>query len=247
MPNLSSHPVALSSPFFNASATALHPLGSLGISEDGRKYRYAKAGGTHVVGHCLQSAAVIPDHLATTGTATAAGATSLVFTPGATAGAANLYADGYLGISDSAGVGYTYGVAGHAAITASVAFTLNLKADDPIQVALTTGSKLALFHNRYSGVIQMPITTATGTLVGVAVQVLTTGQFGWIQTGGVASVLIAGTPALGAMVLAPGAVAGAAEIMTTTNLVVAQLVGTMVQVGVAGKMNGVALSIAGGD
>src|SRR5688572_7093954 len=108
MPNLSSHPVALSSSFFNASATALHPLGALGIAEDGRKYRYCKAGGTHVVGHCLQSPAVIPDHLATTGTAAALGATSLVFTPGATGGAANLYAGGYLSVSDSAGVGFTY-------------------------------------------------------------------------------------------------------------------------------------------
>ncbi len=245
MPNLSSHPVALSGSFYTSSATALHPLGTKGIADDGRIYRYCKAGATLVAGNVIQGPATIVDHLATTATATAAGATSLTFTPGATAGAANLYADGFLGVDTTPGNGYTYGVAGHAAITASVAFTLNLKADDPLQVALTTASRLGLIQNPYSGVIQMPITTATGPLVGVAPYIITSGQYGWLQTGGVASVLIAGTPANGAAVMAPGAVAGAAEVIVAAGtLIVAQFVGHMLQIGVAGKNNFVRLNIA---
>lgn len=244
MPNLSAHPVALSGPFYRSTATPDHALGQKGIAEDGRVYRYCQAGEALVAGNVIQSSAIIALHLATTATATPAGATSLTFTPGATAGAANLYADGFLGVSDGAGVGYTHGVKSHGAITASVAFTLNLKDDDPIQVALTTASRLALIANPYKNVIQCPATTATGSVVGVAPYIIASGQYGWLQTKGVASVLIAGTPALGAMVLAPGATAGAAEIMTTTNLVVAQLVGRMLQIGVSTKFNFVNLDIA---
>lgn len=221
---------------FVSSATAAHKLGQRAVSDDGRVFRYVQAGASDLVaGNCIQSSAIVANHLATTATAAAIGATSIVFTPGATAGAAGLYADGYLGVSDSVGAGYTLGVSGHAAITASVAFTLLLK--DPIQVALTTSSKLGLIANPYKNVIQMPITTATGSLVGVATYIITATQFGWIQTWGICSVLTGGTPALGAGVMSPATVAGNTAVVTTTNLVVAQYVGNMCQIGVDTKWN----------
>lgn len=243
MPNLSGHTVALSKPFYTSSADPLHAVGSLGMADDGRWYRYAKAGATLVAGNVLQGPPIIANHLATTATATAAGATSLVFTPAGTGAAANYYADGFLNVSDSAGAGYTYGVAGHGLITSSVAFTLTLKSDDPIQVALTTGSRLGLVANKYNGVIQFPVTTATGAVVGVAPYIITSGQYGWVQTKGPCGVLISGTPALGAIVMTPSAVAGSAIILTTTNLVVAQVVGRMLQIGVDTKINLVDLDI----
>lgn len=246
MPNLSSHPVALSGSFFRSTASPDHAIGQLGKSEDGRTYRYVKAGAVDLVaGNVLQSPAIVALHLANTPPAVAVGATSFAYTPGATAAAANFYADGFLQVDTTPGNGYTYGIAGHAAITASTAFTLNLKVDDPIQVALTTSSRVGLIANPYAGVIQMPVTTATGSLVGVASYIITASQYGWVQTGGMASVLIAGTPALGAAVMAPGAVAGAAEVIVAAGtLIVAQFVGHMAQVGVAGKNNFVRLTIA---
>lgn len=247
MPNLSSHPVALAKDFYTSDTVQQFPLGQKGVSEDGRVFRYALAasGANLVAGNCIQSSAIVPNHLATTATATAAGATSLTFTPAATGGAANLYAEGYLQVDTTPGNGYTYGVKSHLAITSSVAFTLNLRDDDPIQVALTTSSRLGLIANPYRNVIQMPVTTATGSLVGVAPYALTAATYGWIQTAGLASVLIAGTPALGASVMTPGAVAGAAEVIVAAGtLIVAQFVGHMAQVGVAGKNNFVRLNIA---
>ncbi len=235
--------VAIGQADFVSSAEQKHPLGTRVETKDGRVFRYVKAGGTALVaGNCIQSPAIVPNHLANTPPAVAVGAKSFVYTPGSTLGTVDQYADGFLQISTTPGLGYTYTVDGHAAFASGTAFTLNLK--DPIQVALTTSSRVGLIANKYKGVIQMPITTATGTLVGVAGYVIAANEFGWIQTWGLASVLIAGTPALGATVMAPGAVAAAAQIIVAAGtLIVAQWVGQMAQVGVDTTANFVDLRI----
>jgi hypothetical protein len=244
MPNFSSHSVALTGGFYRSTASAEHALGTIGEAEDGRRYRYVKAGASNLVaGNVLQGPPVIVNHLANTPPAVAAGATSFVYTPGATGAAANYYAGGFLQVDTTPGNGYTYGIKSHGTITSSTAFTLNLNDDDPIQVALTTSSRVGLIQNKYNGVIQFPVTTATGPVVGVAPYIITALQYGWVQTKGACSVLIAGTPALGAMVMTPSSAAGSAIILTTTNLVVAQLVGRMLQIGVDGKNNAVDLDI----
>jgi hypothetical protein len=228
---------------FVASATQQSGIGQKTYDQDGREWVYVQAGAVDLVaGNAIQGPAIIPLHLANTPPVVAAGATSFVYTPGATAAAANFYAGGYLGVDTAPGPGYTYRISDHLAITASTAFTLNL--DDPIQVALTATSRVGLIPNKYKGVIQFPITTATGILVGVANYVIPALQYGWIQTKGICATLIAGTPALGAQVMSPGTAAGAVVVTTTTNLVVAQMVGSMVQVGVDGKFNFVDLRIS---
>lgn len=243
MAKLRSEVVAIGQDDLISSATPAHPIGTRAVDDTGRVFRYVKAGAVDLVaGNVLQSPAIVALHLANTPPVVAIGATSFSYTPGATGGVADLYQDGFLQVDTAPGPGYTYGVAGHAAITASVAFTLNLK--DPIQVALTATSRVGLIQNKYRGVIQMPVTTATGTAVGIATYVITANQYGWIGTWGQFSVLIAGTPALGAIVMAPGAVAGAAEIIVAAGtLIVAQILGSMSQVGVAGKFNYVDVKI----
>lgn len=225
---------------FSSHATQVLPLGTERETKDGRRFRYCKAGAVDLVaGNVIQSSAIVANHLANTPPAVAIGDKSFSYTPGATAGAANLYAEGFLQVDTTPGNGYTYQVSGHAAISSSTAFTLNLV--DAVQVALTTSSRVGLIANPYKNVIQFPVTTATGTYVGIAPCVITASEFGWLQTDGLASVLIAGTPALGAMVMTPSTTAGSAVVITTTNLVVAQIVGEMAQVGVDGKNNFVRL------
>ena len=236
MPLLQTIPTVLGQDAFTSSATQLHPLGTRAVTRDGRIFRYAMCGDTALVaGNVIQSPAIVANHLANTAPAVAIGATSFSYTPGNTAAAANYYAEGYLGVDTTPGNGYTYQVSGHAAITASTAFTLNLI--DSIQIAFTTATRYGLIANPYRGVIQFPVTTATGIGVGVAGYVIAASQYGWIQTFGIGSVLIAGTPALGAGVMTPSTAAGSAVVITTTNLVVAQLVGYMAQIGVDGKNN----------
>lgn len=233
-------PGVTASDSFSTGSTQQHELGHCVTTSDGREFRYCKAGASDLVaGNVIQSSAIVANHLANTPPAVAIDATSFSYTPGATAGAANLYAEGYLGVDTTPGNGYTYSVSGHAAITASTAFTLYLR--DAVQIALTASSRVGLIANPYRDVIQFPVTTATGTYVGVAPAVITAAQYGWLQTGGMCSTLIAGTPALGAMVMTPSTTAGSAVVITTTNLVVAEIVGAMAQVGVAGKNNWVRL------
>lgn len=241
MPNLQSETVVLGSDAFTSLASPAHKVGTRGVDKQGRVYRYALAGAADLVaGNVLQSPAIIPNHLAATAPAVAIGATSFTFTPGNTAAAAAFYENGFLQVDTTPGNGYMYGIDSHPAIVASTAFTLGLKSDDAIQVALTTASRLGLIPSLFRGVIQCPVTTATGSVVGVAVYPITAAQYGWILTWGPAAVLINGTPALGAAVVAPSATtAGSVDVITTTNLVVAQIVGNMMQVGVSTKNNAV--------
>jgi hypothetical protein len=244
MANLGGPPVSIGSSDFYSDATQRQALGAPAWSIDGRMFKYALVGAVDLVaGNVIQGPAIVPNHLATVTPIVAVGATSFTFTPGNTLGTANQYAGGYLQVDTTPGNGYTYQVSGHAAFASATAFTLNLM--DPIQVALTASSTTGLIANPYRGVIQFPVTTATGSYVGVAPTIISATQYGWLQVGGVASVLISGTPAMGATVMTPSAVAGSAIILTTTNLVVAQIVGTMGQIGVDTKNNFVNLRTIG--
>lgn len=249
--HLSNHPLLLTGNFWKSSASLEAPLGSKGVTLDGRVYRYVLAGASDLVaGNVIQGPATIANHLAMTPSTIATfggaiGDKTVRVTPGATAGAANLYADGFIGVDTTPNLGAVQTVDSHLAITSSTAFDVNLSSpQDNWQVAITTSSRLGLMQNPYKGVIQSPVTTATGLIVGVAPYVITAAQYGWIQTAGPAEVLINGTPALQAPVVGTSATtAGAVDVLTTTNLVINPIVGHMMQVGVSTKCNWVMLSI----
>src|SRR3990167_37318 len=117
-------------------ADATHNLGEAIYLADGRAFRYAKAGASNISKGKLQLApAPIANHKNMACDAASAGAVSVNVTPAGTAGAANIYAEGYLCINDVDGEGQTYKVSSHPAITASTEFTVTLF--DPIATALT--------------------------------------------------------------------------------------------------------------
>jgi hypothetical protein len=226
---------------WTSSATQLAALGSRATTKDGRVFHYASAGVSDTVaGSVYQSAQAIPNHLARTAPVVAVGATTFTFTPGNTAGAANLYAEGYLQVDTTPGNGFTYQVSGHAAITGSVAFTLNLL--DPIQVALTASSTVGLVHNAYKNVIVNP-TTATAAVAGVSPYVITAAQFGWLQTWGPCSTLINGTPGAGIGVVISATTAGAVDVAAVGAEINVRIIGHMMQIGVSTKNNFVNLKI----
>jgi hypothetical protein len=219
----------------------VHALGQRAETKDGRVFRFCQAGAADTVaGKVYQSAAPIPNHLANTPPAVAVGATTFTYTPGNTAGAANLYAEGYLQVDTTPGEGYTYQISGHAAITGSTAFTLNLI--DPIQVALTTSSRVGLVHNHYKNVIINP-TTATAAVAGVSPYIITATQYGWLQTWGPCSTLINGTPGVGIGVVISATTAGAVDVAAVGAEINVRIIGHMMQVGVSTKYNFVALKI----
>ena len=197
-------------------------LGCRAVSNDGREYRYALAGGTAlVVGKLQQSAAEITNHQDLTPTAAAAiAATSITVTLGNTAATANYYAGGFALITTSTGVGYMYRIASNPAANASATIVLTL--DDAITIATATSSRVDLYPSPYQSVIVNP-TTASSAPVGVAISAITNAQYGWIQTKGISNVLMDGTGVVGTAQVASNAVAGAVEPLTGVQAAVGTL------------------------
>lgn len=184
-------------------------LGAAAFDNAGNRYRFVKAGGTALVpGKLQQAPAEVTNHQDVVPTATAVGATSVTVTLGATAATANQYAGGWLVVSVTPGQGYKYLISSHPAADASATLTLTL--EDAIVVALTTSSNCDLVANPYSGVIVNP-TALSSAPVGGAVTAITASYFGWIQDGGVASLLADGANAVGSNLVASNGVAGAVE------------------------------------
>lgn len=244
-------PAAVAVDTFSFGTVQSHPLGTIACSRDGRIYRYSTAGGAALIaGNIIQGAAPIANHLALTAVAEAIGAGSVLdpitVTPGNTAGAANLYAEGMLCISDGTGVGYAYRVSGHAAIVASTAFSLYLDPDERINVALDSTSRYGLHHNPWKNVI-IAATTVTAPVVGGAVSLIpanTTAQnYGWLQTRGPFPALINGTPGVGIGVVSSATTAGAVDVAAVAAEVNVRIIGRMMQVGVSTKNNMVFLQI----
>lgn len=226
---------AVGQPIFSTSTVQHHPLGTLAVGRNGRKFRYVKVGGTElVVGDAIQQRAQDTDHDQLTCRATAVGATELLITTGSGSGAldANEYAGGLAVIDTTPGLGFAYPIKSHAAIGASSDGSLVLDSDCPIQVALTASSRVTLVKSPYDSVIQCPVTTATGVCVGGAVYNVGDAEFGWVQSGGPGAALIDQTPSVGEMVTNTAAAAGA----LTDHSGSLQVVAHMMVTGVNGKV-----------
>ncbi len=240
--DLTSDPVGAGQGIFKSSAAPTHGLGER-MTMNGRVFRYVQcaSGSALVVGNTIQAPAEIADHYGMSVAAASAGDEFITVTPGATGGAANLYSGG-LAIVDTAGVsgslGYAYTIDNHLAITASVAFRINLA--QPLQTAINTSNKITITQP-YKGVIQAPATTLTGAVIGVCVYPIAASEYGWVQTGGPCAVLVAGTPGVGLAVVVPGSSGGA--VVVDGGVAATQVIGTMMVTGVSGKVLPVRLTL----
>jgi hypothetical protein len=177
----------------NESVSQDHQLGTVGYTPDGRKFRYARAGGTVLVaGNVLQSPAQSTD-LSLTPSSASIGATSVTVTTAA-AVTANLFSEGYLVVTNTPGNGLMYRIKSHPATSAAASCVITLA--EPLIVALTGSSRVDLVKNPYNGVIQNPAIPSSCP-VGVAVKAITAEYYGWIQDSGICSVLAGGTLAVG--------------------------------------------------
>lgn len=191
---------------FTSSATQGIDLGAFATSGDGRAFRYVLAGATALVpGKLQQSAAEDTTNWENlTPAAAAIGATTITITT-STTNAVNVFANGYMVVTVTPGQGYMYQVKSNAA---SAAGNLTVVLADPIQVALTTSSRIDFIPSPYMNAIVNP-TTATGTVIGAAIYPIAAAQYGWVQTHGPASVLAQGTVVVGSQVAASSTTAGA--------------------------------------
>jgi len=204
---------------YSESSTPEHQLGSIGFSADGRKFRYAKTGGSLTAGELLQTSVEDTGDESLLVAAAAIGDRT-VTTVGTVTVTANQYANGYLVATAEGGTGngYYYKIKSHPAATSAVV-TLTLY--EPLKVAFTTSTQIDLVKNPYDGVIRNPA-SATGSPVGVAVIDMTSGYYGWIQTGGAGLVKAdaSGACTVGAQLTASNQTAGCVENATGAQAIV---------------------------
>lgn len=200
-------------------STPVTDVGALAITNDGRKFRYCFVTPTATVaGQLFQGPAQVTNHQNLTPSAASIGDTSLTVTLGGTLAHRNQYAGGFAVVTVTPGVGYSYRIKSHPAAAASASLVLTL--DDPIEIALTGTSRIDLMQNPFSGIIVSP-TTMTGPAVGVATDIISAGNYGWIQSGGPVGVLADGAVTIGQSVASSGAVAGAVtNIIATARAIV---------------------------
>ncbi len=171
---------------YETSTTKKECLGAKRITEDGREFRYCKAGGTLIPGGATYGPALTANHVAqvqTSGAANAVGATNVTVYVGATAVTANQYDDGYLLVyrTTSGTAGLYYPIASHTTTaTGSTTITVTLK--EPLKLATYTDDYFSLFCNPWSAV---KIGTDVAVFpTGMAMYAASSGQYLWFQTGG---------------------------------------------------------------
>lgn len=201
---------SLTSTDLNVTTTSsTETLGAVGVTADGRKFRYVSTDAVAGLGQGLLGVAPAPvaDHTnlsLNANSATAVGSSVVTVDIGATACVTDQYAGGYLIVRAGAGAGTAYRINGNTQSAGNGPVQVTLF--DEISTALDTATSVVDLINPYFGVVA----SATGSgPVGVAQVGFAAGAYGWVQTSGVASVLIDGAVNTGDSVGQSTNVAGA--------------------------------------
>ena len=216
-------------------------LGQLATTRDGRRFRLARAGALQVLGGRLQCApAPIATLLNMTVAAAPVGARTLTVTPtGATTAAANAFQGGLAIVSAGAAFGQVFSVRGHGPISGVTPFTIAIEPEEWVLIALSASSRIDLIASPYDGVVVSPGAALVSAPIGVPLVPIPAGQYGWLQVGGLAPVLMDGPLGPGAAVTASTAVPGAVAVAAAG----APVVGRLVVPGVDGRETAVLLTL----
>jgi len=187
-----------------------HNLGALGFTDDGRTYRYSQAAGTALVTANLQVAADIEtQHEDLAVNTFAVGDKTITVTLGSTAITGNEYQEGFVNVIDQLGEGIMYGIKSAPATALSTDVIILL--DHPIVVAAEATTTVTLVRNKYRDIV-ISDTTQADLPVGVTQVAWSANEFGFLQTGGFASILVDSNDTVaGQPITIGGAVNGAVE------------------------------------
>ena len=194
------------------NTTKKRALGTILELPDGREFKYALNGGSAISsGKLASSAAMIGNHdMDLTTAAASVGDTSITVTLGGTAATKDQYADGYIYTNDGTGQGQIYRIASNPAADSSATLAVTLASNDAVSVALDSTTESGLAVNPYSGIVVSP-TSVTNRTLGVTATDIAANAYGFVQTKGLASVLVSGTVVAGEPLRVAGATtAGAA-------------------------------------
>lgn len=187
--------VGFSQGIHETSSTQKEKLGTLRVLSDGRKFRYAKAGGTALAaGIPTQSAAAEANHINKQCAAAAVGTVAVFVTVGGTAVTEDQYKDGWLMVNDGTGQYDCYPVLGNSACAGSGTTTVVLA--EPIRTALVGSgtSEVSLIPNAFYAVV---VGAANGHFAGVPIVAVPANYYYWSQTGGMCCALNTNAVAVG--------------------------------------------------
>lgn len=189
-------------------------LGCKYALDDGRVYHYAQAGAVALDSGELQQSALYGGSSATvqtdlTPTAAAIGVKDVTVTLATDAATFNQYADGWLAVSDGGvdiGQGEMYKIVGNDVGSAGSTCVLHL--DRGLKTAWTSSTRVSINTNLYKLLIQCPVTTPTGLVMGVPNIEVDINYYFWLQTWGMCNLLIKTALTMGTNVLLDVAAAG---------------------------------------
>jgi len=210
-------------------------LGQRKEFSDGRVFRLAKNGAVALAaGKIVVQDDETANHITLAPAVAAAGDRTLTVTLGATAAVANEYAEGF---AVNITTGKIYKIKSHPAAALSTALTLTLY--DDIDVAIPITDDIDLVHNPYYGVI-ISVADQADIVMGVPPIAVTALYYFWLQTRGVAAVLMDETTGRGDTVTTGTGTVGAVEVLDG---VAEPIIGHMIEAGVDTKYNAVMLCL----
>lgn len=230
-------------PYSNSSVQQ-HNLGAKGFASNGDIYRYTRiisTGTDLIAGNLIVSLAQEANHQNVALSAAAAvGASQVIPTMGATAVDANEYDEGTLMFSDVSPEGETYFIESHAANAGSLATAVNISPS--LKTAATTSSEVTLVRNPWNNPAISQLITERAAGVALQDWDVSVGNFGWLKTHGVASVLVdTAASTIGYIATISNQVNGAVGVIAT--IAQEQAVGQFLSAPVAGEFNAVYLII----
>lgn len=196
------------------SSTQLHPLGTYGVTADGRGYRYAQAGAAACNPGLLQMATdITTNHEDLAVNTFLAGDWTMSVTLGATAITGNEYAEGFVNVTDETGQGILYAIANCPATASSGTVTVRLK--EPVVVGAAAATTVTLVRNKYRDILPTD-GTENDLPVGVPNVTIAANYYGWVQTKGYCSILVgAGDTTAGSDITIDTTTAGGVETRAT--------------------------------
>lgn len=198
-------------------------IGERVIFDDGRVFRYAHFVSAVGVGKLAAQDASVTNTASLAGKYVNSAGTATDYTTDATTvylkdtdtfttdDAADVYAGGYLHVTDDQGEGFTYRIKSNAAGTAAGLMRLDLY--DNLQLAINSESSAQLTGSLYRN-LAISNNGTDDNVVGLAMRSVTAGYYAWVQTWGVGTVLAdesAGTVAAGTIAQVSDGVNGAAQ------------------------------------
>lgn len=202
---------------YTESATPQYDLGEKLEFKDGRTFRYAKASAaTIAAGNIVSQDQSTTSLVETDGVIIAAtgrfslAAGSLAIQATLAGVAKNQFAGGMFQVTDDAGEGHQYRIKSNSATSFTTTDKVDFDFYDPLVVAVTTASDIAIVGGLWNGV--MAAVAATDTIVsGVAPIAVTASYYFWAQTAGIALILADGTITIGDLLVVSDGVAGAVQ------------------------------------